>query len=202
MNCECGRELPFGGHRCQFCGKPFAGEEAELPEIYFVKTRSMKTEIEELLGYKVLPLWQPWASLVVTAQEGHPEFPIKEWETRSWETAYRGKVIIHAAKNTSMLMLRNTWPFSEFDMNGLTFGALIGTVEITGMVTAGEWVRNNMGDVKQRALGDFNPGRYCWRLMRPEKFETPIPYKGQQGFVKFDPSRIIPGKQEVMNELR
>ena len=38
---------------------------------------------------KALTIWQPWASLLVSGQ--------KKYETRSWATAYRGPIAIHAA---------------------------------------------------------------------------------------------------------
>src|SRR5690349_22770127 len=39
---------------------------------------------------KAISLWQPWASLV--------SIGAKKIETRSWATAYRGPLAIHAAK--------------------------------------------------------------------------------------------------------
>lgn len=41
---------------------------------------------------KALTLWQPWATLVAIGA--------KQIETRSWATAYRGPLAIHAAKHT------------------------------------------------------------------------------------------------------
>lgn len=40
---------------------------------------------------KALTLWQPWASLMA---DGH-----KRVETRSWDSRYRGPIVIHAAKH-------------------------------------------------------------------------------------------------------
>lgn len=39
---------------------------------------------------KIITLWQPWASLIA--------LNLKQYETRSWSTKYRGKIAIHAAK--------------------------------------------------------------------------------------------------------
>lgn len=39
---------------------------------------------------KAISLWQPWASLIALG--------IKRIETRGWPTAYRGPLLIHAAK--------------------------------------------------------------------------------------------------------
>lgn len=43
---------------------------------------------------KALTIWQPWASLIARG--------VKQYETRSWPTKYRGPIAIHAAtKNIS-----------------------------------------------------------------------------------------------------
>lgn len=39
---------------------------------------------------KAITLWQPWAQLIAIGE--------KRYETRSWETKYRGMIAIHAAK--------------------------------------------------------------------------------------------------------
>ena len=39
---------------------------------------------------KAITIWQPWASLIAIGA--------KQYETRSWETKYRGPIAIHAAK--------------------------------------------------------------------------------------------------------
>ena len=38
---------------------------------------------------KALTIWQPWASLIARS--------VKQYETRSWATQYRGPIAIHAA---------------------------------------------------------------------------------------------------------
>ena len=38
---------------------------------------------------KALTIWQPWASLIARG--------VKQYETRSWATKYRGPIAIHAA---------------------------------------------------------------------------------------------------------
>lgn len=39
---------------------------------------------------RAITLWQPWASLIALG--------LKKYETRSWTTSYRGKLLIHAAQ--------------------------------------------------------------------------------------------------------
>lgn len=38
---------------------------------------------------KAITIWQPWASLIACG--------VKQYETRSWPTKYRGPIAIHAA---------------------------------------------------------------------------------------------------------
>lgn len=53
---------------------------------------------------KALSLWQPWASAIALGA--------KRVETRSWETLYRGPLLIHAAKRRpvyELLALNSNW---------------------------------------------------------------------------------------------
>jgi hypothetical protein len=90
---------------------------------------------------KVISLLQPWATLVVIGA--------KKIETRSWNTKYRGELLIHASKNyekgRSIAMeppFRQYMPsigkkpkgYNEgagfYDWNALPFGAIIGKVNL------------------------------------------------------------------------
>ena len=54
---------------------------------------------------KAITIWQPWASLIAIG--------VKQYETRSWKTDYRGPIAIHAAKkNPCMIPLIG---LDEFD---------------------------------------------------------------------------------------
>ena len=44
---------------------------------------------------KVLSILQPWASLCLTVDEKGKA--LKQIETRSWNTKYRGELLIHAS---------------------------------------------------------------------------------------------------------
>jgi Sigma-70, region 4 len=52
-------------------------------------------QLQEQAGETLLParmalsLWEPWATLWAAG--------VKKYETRSWATAYRGEILIHAA---------------------------------------------------------------------------------------------------------
>jgi hypothetical protein len=52
---------------------------------------------------KAITIWQPWASLIAIGA--------KQYETRSWETKYRGPIAIHAAKKDPCKMPILVEPF-------------------------------------------------------------------------------------------
>ena len=129
---------------------------------------------------KAISLWQPWSSLLFIA---------KEYETRGWETRYRGPLIIHAAKHWT----NNERDFCErgfchaalanggiYRPDDLPFGALIGIVDMVGCVTT-ESIRDSLS-AQERAFGDYSVGRFAWKFVKPRLFKTPIPYVGRQGF--------------------
>lgn len=159
--------------------------------------------------YRVLTLWQPWATLLVHG--------IKKIETRpaptSW-TQEKGIYLIHAAskwtKEQKEICL--TEPFKTelekleflneaFEDHGTTFfnvdltlGKIIGAVEVT---ECQKIVYNNSEDfITTRAItekgliieqpeesfGDYFPGRYAWLCQNPRLLKEPIIYKGGQGY--------------------
>ncbi len=56
---------------------------------------------------KAITIWQPWASLLASGG--------KMYETRPWETSYRGPIAIHAAKLSVRQVLKKCFPLSECD---------------------------------------------------------------------------------------
>ena len=62
----------------------------------------------------------------------------------------------------------------------LPLGAVVGTVEIVDCVPVEE-IADTLTE-RERALGDFSPGRFAWVLRNPVMFEKPIPARGQQGW--------------------
>ena len=62
---------------------------------------------------KALTLWQPWATLVARG--------VKTIETRGWSTAYRGPLLIHAAKRSPDLYVQGVVPMWHPDKWTLWF---------------------------------------------------------------------------------
>lgn len=126
---------------------------------------------------KALSLWQPWPSLIAHG--------LKQYETRGWYTSHRGPLAIHASKRwtpdeAAMLdLLANQ--FNEV-YNALSYPMPLGAVVcICNLITC--IPTNNLQQISrmERAVGDFSPGRFAWRLELVEVFEEPIPAKGKQG---------------------
>lgn len=142
----------------------------------------------------VISLWQPWATACVTP---HPnrftgndhKVPVKGWETRHWHTAVRGTVLIHASlKWTGELKkIYAAWPFSEYHthIGELSFGCIVGAVDVIGCVTSDEWWREHFIQEsehwhEQLNMGNFNADRFAFPLQDPIKFATPLKMKGKQ----------------------
>jgi len=167
--------------------------------------------------YKVLTVWQPWATLLV--------YGIKKNETRpkptSW-TAEKGVYLIHAAQKWTLEQVRIclTEPFkSELRKHGffikiyagnrkietnLPLGQIIGSIEVTKCCNIFSKTENmaqidTIGDIEiivdpELSFGDYQEGRYAWLTQNPRILKEPIPYNGGQGYYqKFrgDESQLI-----------
>lgn len=151
---------------------------------------------------KVISLLQPWASLVVIGA--------KKIETRSWNTKYRGPLLIHASKKKipELRSLLCSWNFdAAFHSLGgtmspgsnleLPLGSIIGMVHLdncrpTDSFTVAEldtkvWHPDGRTSYyTERQLGDYSPGRYGWLLSNPHSFSHHIPVKGSLGLWEYD----------------
>ena len=111
---------------------------------------------------KTLTIKQPWADLIVAG--------IKDIENRTWKTAYRGRVLIHASKEPCSRGDLSVYPLpalaeninlGEYNPRQFTGGAIIGSVDIV------DCVMNHPSAWAEK-------GVYNWVLANPVKFEKPI----------------------------
>lgn len=142
---------------------------------------------------KALSLTQPWASLVAIGA--------KRIETRSWSTAYRGPIAIHAAarfpKPCRELCLQVPF-YGVLTRKGLErledvlpLGAVVAIGQLVDVVPT---THPSLTPTTQEvAFGDFSPARYAWLLSNVLALHRPIPCKGALGlwhvpsFVERDP---------------
>lgn len=145
---------------------------------------------------KALSLTQPWATLVAIGA--------KRIETRSWYTAYRGRLAIHAAKGfpgwandiCGREPFRSTLARAGYAPDNLPRGCVIATCRLTSMKrVAGtglypmdwEWRQPDGGLVtyqpseNELAFGDFSIGRWLWLFADIEPLSVPVTCRGELG---------------------
>ncbi len=153
---------------------------------------------------KALTLWNPWAMLAA--------LNLKEFETRSWATSYRGPLAIHAAK-TFPKQARAMCFMDKFiqplyrerlvELNGrnrinMPFGAIVALCileeiyYITDCDIRAPYYCDGILKHKviplppepERSFGDFSPGRFAWKFSNIIRLPEPI---------------VTPGKQSLWN---
>ena len=161
---------------------------------------------------KCISLWQPWATAIALGS--------KRIETRSWATAYRGPLLIHAAKRLNkdeLICLHACWnwigamhPLWDWSNASpiwecLPFGAIVARCILADCKSTGRFYQEQLDKRRfpehkekadlyawtERQMGDFSLGRFGWVLEDVEAFETPIPFRGRQQL--FDvPEELLP----------
>ncbi|MBA3647806.1 MAG: ASCH domain-containing protein [Chitinophagales bacterium] len=115
-------------------------------------------------------------TLVVT---GH-----KTIETRSWQTTYRGRILIHASKSKAGIIFCDKYPFTKYinNFSGLPFGAIIGEAAVTDIVKIpdcnySDYFLNELS-IEEKAFGDYTEGRFAWLFTDCKQFLKPIMMRG------------------------
>lgn len=152
---------------------------------------------------KAISLYQPWASLCLLPHPEKPDVPVKQYETRPWHLSYRGPLLIHAAKRFTReeraachySPLREALQERYGAAEALPTGALLGLVELAGCYPTSK-VADDL-DVYAAAMGNYNPGRWAWQIIRPRLFADPIPYRGLQGLFRV-PLEVLPPQAQTL----
>ena len=129
---------------------------------------------------RVITLHQPWASLMA--------IEAKKFETRSWATAHRGLLAIHAAKTkkgraSCGRLITNTLTragYATFDH--LPFGCVLALMSLRTTHRT-EVLRSSVHvSEAERSFGDWSDGRHAWQMEMVHRYDPPIPARGHQGF--------------------
>lgn len=137
---------------------------------------------------KAISLWQPWATLIAIGA--------KRFETRSWDTNYRGPLAIHAAKRKVDIYDINPTIGKALLEPGFTgtgqlpLGCIVCTVELVYTLRTHEAPRGASWRDEEAYFGDFTPGRFAWRLDDVKPVDN-IPARGSQGFWEWLPPQEI-----------
>jgi len=135
-----------------------------------------------------ISLWQPWASFFADG--------LKIIETRHWQTKFRGRLVIHAAKTTEALTLTDCYRLLDeagrrdlivkyTRLDDWPRGCLIAVADMVDCVPTEQIV--DRLDPQERAMGNYLPGRFAWVFKNIRKLDPPITCKGQQGFWTLSP---------------
>lgn len=141
---------------------------------------------------KAISVLNPWAVLLAIGA--------KRFETRSWETDYRGPIAIHASKKftgvqheicfsepfATVLMreLFGNEPLGAFMMHRIQCGAVLATGELTCCLPT-ESIAAGLSD-QERAFGDFTPGRFAWGIERVKLLKKPVVCAGRLGLWEWE----------------
>lgn len=148
---------------------------------------------------KVISLLQPWATMLVMGA--------KRIETRSWNTKFRGDILIHASQKMDYQQKNLCYesPFADFLelYDELPLGKIIGKARIVDTIPSEDlFIAGNTSvqvgsDVwklnkQEYQLGDYSPRRYGWLLTDAVEFTNKLPVKGQLSIWDF-PKQICLG---------
>lgn len=130
--------------------------------------------------FPCLSVRQPWADLIVDG--------VKDVENRRWATAFRGAVLIHAAKTVEtgdVARVRRDLGLAPGEEYCPVTGAILGMTRIVACVS--------------RHPSRFFSGPYGFVLEGSVRFENPIPYRGRLGIfpVPVDVVRGTPAAEAV-----
>ena len=120
---------------------------------------------------------QPWASLIMSGT--------KRFETRHWYTSHRGIIAIHSGKSREFIDYVDG-PLLDLLPETLPLGCVLGTANLVGCHRMTTDIIQKVG-FTERALGNWEIGRFAWELSELELFDDPIPARGMQGIWEWEP---------------
>lgn len=125
---------------------------------------------------KVLTIKQPWATLII--QEN------KKFEFRSWQTHYRGELLIHAGKSIDKEAMKR---LEKYLPENIPLGKIIGKVNLTNCIkTSPEFFQDIQKENKDIYSKSIFKEEYAWQVELIEKFENPIEAKGHLSLWDYD----------------
>ena len=125
---------------------------------------------------KVLTIKQPWATLIMQGD--------KRFEFRSWQTKYRGDLLIHAGKGIDKEAMER---LAKYLPKELSYGKILGKVKLVDCIKMSpefkELLLKENSDIYTKSSFKEN---YGWQVTDVEVFENPIDAKGHLSLWEFD----------------
>ena len=145
---------------------------------------------------KVLTLQQPWATLVAIGA--------KRIETRSRRTSYTGPLAIHSSsripgwaqghiteepfRSALMRARPGGTPWEQQEL--LPCGVILAVCQLRICHPTGTFILSD----RERAFGDYSPGRWAWFLTDIRRLDKPVPAKGRLGLWEIDDALLANAK--------
>lgn len=125
---------------------------------------------------KVLTIKQPWATLIMQKD--------KRFEFRSWQTKYRGDLLIHAGKGIDKEAMKRLAKYIPKDM---PTGKILGKVTLVDCVKmSSEFKERLLKENKDIYTESSFKENYGWQLENIEVFDKPIEAKGKLSLWEYD----------------
>ena len=125
---------------------------------------------------KVLTIKQPWATLIM--QED------KRFEFRSWQTKYRGELLIHAGKGIDKDAMKR---LAKYLPENIPLGKILGKVKLVDCIKMTpefkEMLLKENNEIYTKSSFEEN---YGWQLKDVEVFKEPIEAKGHLSLWEYE----------------
>jgi len=125
---------------------------------------------------KVLTIKQPWATLIMQGN--------KRFEFRSWQTKYRGELLIHAGKGIDKEAMERLKKYIPEDM---PLGKILGKVKLVDCIKMSpefkEILQKENNEIYTKSAFKEN---YGWQVTDVEVFENPIEAKGHLSLWEYE----------------
>lgn len=129
-------------------------------------------EIKEM---RALSIAQPWAECIVSKG--------KNIENRSWNTKFRGFLLIHASGSKDKVRFQYCYEDYglKFDPENLAFGSIVGIAELSGVVTKKQLTSKTR---------KWFYGEYGFVLTNIIKLKNPVAVNGALSFWKLKGAKL------------
>ena len=125
---------------------------------------------------KALTIKQPWATLIMQGD--------KRFEFRSWQTKYRGDLLIHAGKDIDKEAMKR---LAKYLPEELPYGKILGKVKLVDCIKMSpefkELLLKENSDIYTKSSFQEN---YGWQVTDIEVFENPIDAKGHLSLCEYN----------------
>ena len=125
---------------------------------------------------KVLTIKQPWATLIMQGD--------KRFEFRSWQTKYRGDLLIHAGKGIDKNAMKR---LAKYLPDEIPLGKILGKVTLVECIRMcpefKEMLLKENSDIYTKSSFSENFG---WQVENVQVFDEPIEAKGHLSLWEYD----------------